>query len=103
VDPAPDTTLLKDRQKGPDGRGRNQEEDTMSHETKTKTFNVDYFIYHFEDRKHKKAVCSRIGIASLAKDGVSINFKLNAFPVDGRGTLIVPKQDEAVDSSYRDA
>ena len=51
----------------------------------------------------KKAICSRSGIASLAKDGVSINFKLNAFPVDGRGTLIVPKQDEAVDSSYREA
>jgi hypothetical protein len=70
----------------------------MSHETKTKTFNVDYFAYHFEDRKGKKAVCSRIGIASLAKDGMSINIKLNAFPVDGRLTLIVPKQGEAVDS-----
>ncbi len=75
----------------------------MSHETKTKTFNVDYFAYHFEDRKGKKAVCTRLGIASLAKDGVSINIKLNAFPVDGRLTLIVPKQDEAVDSPESEA
>ena len=75
----------------------------MSHETKTKAFNVDFFAYHFENREGKKAICSRLGIASWSKDGKKINIKLNASPVDGRLTLVVPNQDESVDSPEAEA
>jgi hypothetical protein len=71
----------------------------MSNETQTKSFNVDFFAYHFENREGKKAISSRIGIASRSKDGKSINIKLNAFPVNGRLTLVVPDQHEEVDNS----
>ncbi len=71
----------------------------MSNETTKTPFKVDFYAYHFENRIGKKAVCSRIGIASFSKDGNKINIKLNAFPVNGKLTLIVPDQQGEVDDS----
>jgi hypothetical protein len=71
----------------------------MSNETNKASFKVDFYAYHVENREGKKPIWSRIGIASRSKDGESINLKLNAFPVNGRLTLLVPDQHQKVDNS----
>jgi hypothetical protein len=73
----------------------------MSNETTRPSFKVDFYAYHVEHRDGKKAIWSRIGIASRSKNGESINLKLNAFPVNGRLTLLVPDQHEEVDNSVQ--
>jgi hypothetical protein len=71
----------------------------MSNETINTSFKVDFYAYHAEKREGKKTIWSRIGIASFSKDGKSINLKLNAFPVNGKLTLLVPDRHREVDNS----
>ncbi|WP_422932172.1 hypothetical protein [Singulisphaera sp. PoT] len=68
----------------------------MYQKPKNTPFKVDYYAYQILDRKNKKPIWTRIGIATRAKSGEDvINIKLNAFPVDGRLTLLIPSEPEA--------
>lgn len=76
----------------------------MSKKPQKTPFKVDYYAFHVLDRENKKPIWTRIGIASKAKSGEDvINIKLNAFPIDGRLTLLVPTEYEGDETAEVEA
>ena len=74
--------------------------------TKPKSaFKVDYYVFHVLDRgKDKKAIWTRLGVATRSRTGKeTIHIKLNATPLNGRLTLLVPEEHEEVETAEAEA